>query len=254
MTLKTRIVIKIGTNLLTDKYQRLDLNNMRHLVYQISDLLDTAPHYEFIIVSSGAITSGAKHMNISPDNLAEKQAAASIGQILLFQKYYEFFQSKNICVGQLLVTKDNFKNTEKNKNIMKTINTLLNHNIIPIINENDSVSTEEIQFGDNDQLSAILATNCNANKLILLTNTDGLLDKNKKVVHSLNQIGDKELNLVDQSLTSAHSKGGMKSKLLASKIAMENNIPSIIANGRTENIIQKILNNETIGTFIQANN
>ena len=170
MTLKTRIVIKIGTHLLTDKYQQLDLNNMRHLVYQISNLLIKMPNHECIIVSSGAITCGAKHMNISPDNLAEKQAAASIGQILLFQKYYDFFQSKNICVGQLLLTKDNFEITEKKTNIIKTINTLLKHNIIPIINENDSVSTEEIQFGDNDQLSAILATNCNAHKLILLTN------------------------------------------------------------------------------------
>ena len=93
-----RIVIKIGTNLLTDKHQRLDLNNMRHIVYQISDKLQENSNYEFIIISSGAITSGAKHINISPDNLAEKQAAASIGQILLFQKYYEFFKLKILWV------------------------------------------------------------------------------------------------------------------------------------------------------------
>ena len=90
-----RIVIKIGTNLLTDHHQRLDLNNMRHIVYQIADEIERAPQTEFIIISSGAITSGAKHINISPNNLAQKQAAASIGQILLFQKYYEFFQIKN---------------------------------------------------------------------------------------------------------------------------------------------------------------
>ena len=94
-----RIIIKIGTNLLTDHHQRLDLNNMRSIAYQVSDELQKNPNYEFIIISSGAITSGAKHMNISVDNLAEKQAAAAIGQILLFQKYYEFFQSKSLCKG-----------------------------------------------------------------------------------------------------------------------------------------------------------
>ena len=92
-----RIIIKIGTNLLTDHHQRLDLNNMRSIAYQISEAYQKNPNYEFIIISSGAITSGAKHINISVDNLAEKQAAAAIGQILLFQKYYEFFQSKNVC-------------------------------------------------------------------------------------------------------------------------------------------------------------
>lgn len=245
-----RIVIKIGTNLLTDHHQRLDLNNMRHLTHQIADeyLKDNA--LEFIIVSSGAITSGAKHINISTDNLAEKQAAAAIGQILLYQKYYEFFQSKNICVGQLLVTKDNFNIPEKKQNIKQTIETLLNKKVVPIINENDSVSTEEIQFGDNDQLSAILAQNLNADELIILTNTDGLLDKNQQVIPKLHQITDQELALVEDSMSSIYSKGGMSSKLMASKIALENKINVTIANGRTENIIHAILSNQNVGTKI----
>lgn len=246
-----RIIIKIGTNLLTDNHQRLDLNNMRHLIYQMADEQLKETTYEFIIVSSGAITSGAKHMNITPENLAEKQAAASIGQILLFQKYYEFFQTKNICVGQLLVTKDNFDDPEKKQNINQTINTLLKNNIIPIINENDSVSTEEIQFGDNDQLSAILAKNLSVDHLIILTNTDGLLDENNHVIPLLNNISDNELSLVEDSTSSVFSKGGMKSKLLAAKIALDANIKTTIANGRTENIIHKILSNTTIGTKIQ---
>ena len=245
-----KIIIKIGTNLLTDHHQRLDLNNMRNIVYQIADEIMNNNHYEFIIVSSGAITSGAKHINISPDNLAEKQAAASIGQILLFQKYYEFFQTKNICVGQLLVTKDNFDNTEKNKNIKQTITTLLKNKTIPIINENDSVSTDEIQFGDNDQLSAILAKNIDADKLIILTNTDGLLDNNGHIVKKLTSISESELSYVNDRLSNSTSKGGMTSKLLAAKIALENKIEVTIANGRTENIIHKILSNEPIGTKI----
>jgi glutamate 5-kinase len=246
-----RIIIKIGTNLLTDSHQRLDLNNMRHLIYQVADERLKEYANEFIIVSSGAITSGAKHMNITPENLAEKQAAASIGQILLFQKYYEFFQTKNICVGQLLLTKDNFNDPEKKQNINQTIETLLKNNIIPIINENDSVSTEEIQFGDNDQLSAILAKNLSVDHLIILTNTDGLLDKNNKVIPILKNISEHEFSLVDDSTSTVFSKGGMKSKLLAAKIALDAKIKTTIANGRTENIIHKILSNTPIGTKIQ---
>jgi len=245
-----RIVIKIGTNLLTDQYQRLDLNNMRHIAYQISDIMTTHASFEFIIVSSGAITSGAKHINISPNNLAEKQAAAAIGQILLFQKYYEFFQTKNICVAQLLLTKDNFNNTTKKENIRQTIETLLKKNVIPIINENDSVSTEEIQFGDNDQLSATLAIHLNAKHLILLTNTEGLLDKNNEVIFNLTTIGDKEFELVNDQLNSPNSKGGMTSKLLAAKMAANAGIHVSIANGRTNNIIPSLLFGDPIGTTI----
>ncbi len=244
-----RIVIKIGTNLLTDHHQRLDLNNMRHIVYQIVEKINE--NIQFIIISSGAITSGAKHINIATDNLAEKQAAASIGQILLFQKYYEFFQTKNICVGQLLLTKDNFDDKSKKMNINQTIETLLKHNVIPIINENDSVSTEEIQFGDNDQLSAILATNLRATELIILTNTDGVLDQNGMVIPKINNITDSELNLVDDQMGSPYSKGGMRSKLMAAKIAQLENIKVTIANGRTENIIHTILSDENVGTQIQ---
>ena len=243
-----RIVIKIGTNLLTDHHQRLDLNNMRHIVYQIAEMIND--NIEFIIISSGAITSGAKHVNISTDNLAEKQAAASIGQILLFQKYYEFFQTKNICVGQLLLTKDNFNDKTKKMNINQTIETLLKNNVIPIINENDSVSTEEIQFGDNDQLSAIIATNLKATELIILTNTDGVLDQNGKVISKMKNITDSELNLVDDQMGSPYSKGGMRSKLMAAKIAQLENIKVTIANGRTENIIHAILSDKNIGTQI----
>jgi glutamate 5-kinase len=248
---KQRIVIKIGTNLLTDDHQRLDLNNMRHLVYQIADECLNDPNKEFIIVSSGAITSGAKHINIDTNSLSEKQAAASIGQILLFQRYYEFFQLKGICVGQLLVTKDNFENAVKKQNITQTIGTLLEHKAIPIINENDSVSTDEIQFGDNDQLSAMLAVNVNADQLILLTNTDGVLNKEHNTIPHLSKITDTELDLVDTSGASPYSKGGMRSKLLAAQMATEANINVVIANGRTERVVHKVLNDEAIGTRIK---
>ena len=244
------IVIKIGTNLLTDHHQRLDLNNMRHIVYQLADSLNSQEKHEFIIVSSGAITSGAKHINISPENLAEKQAAASIGQILLFQKYYEFFQAKGLCVGQLLLTKDNFNDSHKKENIKQTIETLLKNNVIPIINENDSVSTEEIQFGDNDQLAATLAVHLNCDKFILLTNTDGVLDRNQQVIPTLTKITENEFKLVNDKMSSIYSKGGMRSKLMAAKTACEAGINVTIANGRAENVIKSILANKSTGTTI----
>jgi glutamate 5-kinase len=246
-----RIIIKVGTNLLTDQNQQLDLNNMRQIVYQICTELHQNNQTEFILVSSGAITSGAKHIDISTHELAEKQAAASIGQILLYQQYYDFFQTKGICVGQLLVTKDNFDDPVKNKNIKLTIETLLHNKVIPIINENDSVSTEEIQFGDNDQLSATLAINMNASELILLTNTDGLLNHNKDVIQELHSIGDTELSMIDSNLVSQYSKGGMKSKLIAAQLAMNAGIVVTIANGRNPTIIRDILSGKPVGTKIK---
>lgn len=250
--LKKRIVIKIGTNLLTDTNQQLDLNNMRNIVNQISTELSESSPYEFIIVSSGAITCGANHINIRPNNLPEQQAVAAIGQILLFQQYFDFFQKNNKRIGQLLVTTDNFEHPQKKLNISQTITTLLSKNVIPIINENDSVSTDEIQFGDNDQLSSILAIHIHASQLIILTNTDGLLDHESNVVPKLSCIGQKELDLVDKSSQSLFSKGGMTSKLLAAKLALANNIPTTIANGRTDRVIHKILTNAPIGTKIST--
>ena len=211
-----RIVIKIGTNLLTDHHQRLDLNNMRHIVYQIVEKINE--NIQFIIISSGAITSGAKHINIATDNLAEKQAAASIGQILLFQKYYEFFQTKNICVGQLLLTKDNFDDKSKKMNINQTIETLLKHNVIPIINENDSVSTEEIQFGDNDQLSAIFfqTSQHDFNKGIYMRHqsTNPFKDGSRKtMVNVLNSIGfgPRQVKVSNTHYSQTHARRLLKS-------------------------------------------
>ena len=164
-----------------------------------------------------------------------------------------FFKLKVIVLDNYFSTKDNFEDNVKEKNIKQTISTLLENNIIPIINENDSVSTEEIQFGDNDQLSAILACHLNADKLIILTNTDGLIGKDNKIIQSLNKITQQELDLVNDDLSSKHSKGGMTSKLMAAKLANENGIEVAIGNGRTENIIQRLLDKQEIGTKIIPN-
>jgi glutamate 5-kinase len=251
MKSKKRILIKVGTNLLTDENQELDLNNMRNIVFQITDILRENKTYEFIMVSSGAITCGAKHINIDPCCVSDQQAAAAIGQILLFKQYYDFFKLKGYCIGQLLLTKENFSNPIRKTNIHQTIQALLTNDMIPIINENDSVATDEIQFGDNDQLSALIAINMDIDQLIILSNIEGLLDANHNVIPELFCIGNNELALVNNAMGSATSKGGMTSKLMAAKMASDAGIPVTLANGRQPNIIDRILNEESVGTRIK---
>lgn len=250
MPSRNRITIKIGTQLLTDKNQQLDLNNMRSLVDQICWSLTNDASRDIIMISSGAITCGARQMQLRPDTVPIKQAAASIGQILLFKHYYDFFQSRGRCVGQLLLTSDCLSNPARKKNILQTIDTLLAHNIIPIINENDSVSTEEIQFGDNDQLSALIAIHARANHLIILTNTDGVLDENGHIIHTLSGIDHHTFNVVNDDMGAPQSKGGMRSKLMAAKIASDAGIPVTIANGREDHVIHNILTHNRVGTTI----
>jgi glutamate 5-kinase len=248
----TRIVLKIGSNLLTDASHRLDVTNMTSLIFQVADYTMHHPDIEFIIVSSGAITSGSRHIQQTLNTLSEKQAAASVGQIILFQQYYELFQQKNRCVGQLLLTKDNFDDSIKTANITTTINTLLLNHVIPIINENDSVSTDEIQFGDNDQLASVLAIEMAADILILLTNVDGLLDDTNTVVQQLSAITSRELGWVDSRLSSSNSRGGMSSKLLAASNALAAGIDVRIGNGRRPTIVADLLEKKGVGTFIDA--
>ncbi len=254
MTGQKIVVVKIGTNSLTTASGRLDLNNLRDVVHQISG---ASQHYDlrFVIVTSGAVTSGAEHMGFSPKTLPEKQAAASVGQILLMQEYAYFFETLGYKTGQILLTKDNFTDTNRQANIKNTMHELLSKNIIPIINENDSISTEEIQFGDNDALSADVAILINASMLILLTDTDGVYDENPKVnanaklITQIPEISDALLEQTGGTL-SPTSKGGMKSKLTSAKRCRDQGIRVVIAGGRQPNVIADILAGSTVGTRI----
>ncbi|MFC1770480.1 glutamate 5-kinase [Candidatus Margulisiibacteriota bacterium] len=252
-------IVKIGTNLLTTHEGNLDLNNLRSLVEQIAREAKNTKQ-KFIIVTSGAITCGSTKMKIKPKNIQEKQAAAAIGQSLLMQEYSRFFSQYEQITGQILLTKDCIDNKIQNKNAKNTICELLKLNIIPIINENDSVATEEIdsRFRDNDALSSYVAKIIKADKLILLTNADGVFtanpEKNKtaKLIKSISKITDELINSSEES-QSSRSKGGMKSKLAAAKEAAASGTEVIIANGRSPNIIHSILKNDYIGTLIPAN-
>lgn len=254
MSEKKIVVVKIGTNSLTTESGRLDLNNLRDIVNQISKTA-TEHNINFVVVTSGAVTSGAEHIGFSPKSLPEKQAAASVGQILLMQEYAYFFETLGFKTGQILLTKDNFTDPNRKANIKNTMAELISRNIIPIINENDSISTEEIQFGDNDALSADVAILVNADMLILLTDTEGVFDdnpklnKSAKLIEQISEISEDLLNQTGGTL-SPTSKGGMKSKLTAAKRCREHGIRVVIAGGREANVISNIVNGQKVGTQI----
>lgn len=255
---KIRAVIKIGTNLLATPEGKLDLNNLRSLVVQICDLIQSE-NMEVAVVTSGAITCGSEWMDLKCETIPEKQAAAAVGQILLMKEYAGFFGMKGFSVGQLLLTRDGLENPILHKNASNTLLTLFKQGVVPIINENDSVSTEEIgpKFGDNDELSCGVAKLIKADWLILLTDIDGLFTGNPKKdiqvkrIARIKKVDDSVLALV-QDEKNSRSRGGMKSKLNAAKEAAESGIDVCIANGRTPHIISSIFSNEKVGTRIEA--
>ncbi len=251
-----RVVLKIGTKLLTTKHGKLDLNNLRQLCFQVTALCDKGD-YEFILVTSGSIICGSESLNINVQTIPEKQAAAALGQILLMKEYYQFFEQRNHKAAQILLTKDGLNNKEKQLNIINTIQTLLKQNVIPIINENDTVATDEIQFGDNDMLSCYVAELVKADYFIILTDQDGIytenptVSKTAKLIPTLTDISD---SMIDKapSTVDTKGKGGIKSKLMAAQFALSKNIPMHIANGFDTTIISDILNKQKVGTCIKA--
>ncbi len=253
--MKDTIVVKVGTKLLVTNDDKLDLNNLRQLVNQLSS---ANSKYNVVLVSSGAIISGSEILGIVPSTIPEKQAAAALGQILLMKEYSHFFEKNNQHTAQILLTKDGFYDETKKENIKNTIHTLLENNIIPIINENDSVATDEIQFGDNDLLSSHVSILLHAKKHIILTDQDGLYtappktNDHAKLISELSSISDKMIADSTESVDQK-GKGGIKSKLMAAQLSTQNGIMTHIANGRNQSVINDILNNKKVGTCIKPN-
>jgi len=248
-----RIVIKIGTNVLTTKTNRLDTSIIEHLVEQITHLIKKEKK-EIIIVSSGAISSGMQVLNWKkkPTQINELQAVASIGQGKLMGTYERIFKEEGINVGQILLTRDIFMNQKRAKIAKETILTLLKHKIVPIVNENDSVAIEEIKFGDNDILSSYVANLIEADILILITNVDGLyknyLDKKGGVIREIKDI-EKLKNISSLEKTSKKGTGGMKSKVSAAKYVTGKGIYCLILNGKKMWNIKKAFKGEKTGTI-----
>jgi len=240
------IVIKIGSNVLTDARSRLDKQSFRRIAGQIKKLYKQ--HKRLIIVSSGAITCGTERLKIDHKQrtIPQKQAAAAVGQSLLMNYYTKYLRP--IPVGQVLLTAFAMSNKERAQNLRNTIDQLLKMRVIPVINENDSVVVDEIKFGDNDTLSAQVAALLNADKLIIMTDIDGLYDSNPRQNESaqLVRVVDKitpEIVKMAGGAGTHKGTGGMFSKVQAAKLAAEAGIETYLVNGYRKNILFDALNN-----------
>jgi glutamate 5-kinase len=250
---KKRIVVKIGTSSLTYQNGRLNFQRIEKLAYVLSAVRKKG--IQVTLVSSGAIGVGAGRLGMSerPVELARKQALAAIGQAELIKIYQKFFSDYDQVVAQVLLTKDVISNSVRHRNAKSTIERLLEMEIIPIINENDTISTYEIEFGDNDTLSAIVAKLIRSDLLIMLSDIDGLysidprISDEAQIIHTVTEITPELENLANGAGTS-FSTGGMKTKLAAAKICTGENIDVVITNGSVPEIIFSILDGKEVGT------
>lgn len=247
------LVIKLGTRILTlHKTNRLNESRIKSIVSQVSKLLSRG--YKILIVSSGAIGAGMGVLGLTsrPQSLPKLQACAAIGQSELMKIYSKFFKNNNHIVAQVLLTQEDLSSRVRYLNAKNTLFTLLHSGIIPIINENDTVSTDEIRFGDNDRLSSLVASLVEASKLIILTDVGNLYrydsHKNKIPLYHINRIS-KEIEDLAGETPSGVGMGGMITKIQAAKIATESGIACHIANGKSKNILLKITKDERIGTL-----
>ncbi len=235
------IVIKVGSSLFYSKKESLDIERLSEIVSQITFLLKKE-NRKIIIVSSGAIALGMDILGLKsrPKDLPYLQAAAAIGQNVLMDSYGYFLKKSGINSAQILLTWDDFNDRRRYLNAKNTLLTLLKLGSVPIINENDTVSTEEIKFGDNDRLSALVAALISADLLVILSDVDGLLDHEKKVIPVVD-----EINSQIKSLACPTAKrtcvGGMITKIEAAKICVDSGIPCVIANGQKKEIILSVL-------------
>jgi len=244
------IVVKVGTRLLTDENSGIKLDVINSLVEDIAFFRN---RYRFIIVSSGAIGLGRKLLGVSKHSLSisEKQALASIGQVKLMDIYANAFSKYSLKVAQILITERDIIERKSFVNAQNTVKTLLNWGVIPIVNENDTVAIDEIRFGDNDKLSALIANLVGADVLIILTTVDGLLDNNGDRVPFVRWVDDKVLSFVKDKF-SKFSVGGMSSKLEAVSLMLKVGTMAFIANGGKRNIVRRLLFGEDEGTLFYA--
>jgi glutamate 5-kinase len=248
-----RVVIKIGSRVLVQRTGRPDRRRMRELVRQVANLHGAGR--EIVVVSSGAIGSGIEALGWSkrPSSLKLLQMAAAVGQSRLMAAYDELFSAHGIRIGQILLTHEDLRHRMRHLNAQATMETLLAHRVIPIVNENDVVAIDEIKFGDNDLLAALTALLIQADALILLTTVDGFRAPagagRTRRVPALAGVSEKELSMA-LGKGSELSTGGMASKLQSAGMVAENGIPVVIANGRRAGALEDALAGRDVGTVI----
>ena len=252
-----RIVVKVGTSTLTYPTGHLNIRKIERLVKCISDLQNSGK--EIILVSSGAVSAGLGKMGYHPTKMTieEKQAAAAVGQCELINMYNEKFGFYGHKIAQVLLTKDVVDDPNRRHNAQMTFSVLISQHCIPIVNENDTVSNEQLKFGGNDTLSAIVAILCDADLVINLTDIDGLFDKDPrtnddaKLISVVENLDEETFNFAGGAGTS-RGTGGMLAKLEAAKMCIESGIPMIISNGANPEILYNIMENNYKGTFFSA--
>ncbi|MBN1786629.1 MAG: glutamate 5-kinase [Candidatus Methanofastidiosa archaeon] len=247
-------VIKLGTSLITDvNTNEIRIETLNSLTDQIARIKDDK---SIVIVSSGAIGLGLHSLGElrRPKEMAKKQAAAAVGQNILMNLYEKLFNKRQITIAQVLLTKDGISEEKGYINARNTIQTLLDYGVIPIINENDTIATEEIQFGDNDNLASYVAELVQAEMLILLTDTDGLYTGDPTIYESakkfeiITEITEEICNSANGT-KGACSVGGMQSKIEAAKRALASNVPVMIASGFEKDVLFKIYEGKKCGTL-----
>ncbi|AOR22255.1 glutamate 5-kinase [Clostridium taeniosporum] len=258
-----RIVVKVGTSTLTYDNGNIHLRRIEKLTRVLSDIVNSGK--EVVLVTSGAIGVGVSKLKLKekPKSIREKQAVASVGQCELMHIYSKFFGEYSHTVGQVLLTRDVIEDDHIRENVCNTFETLIENKIIPIVNENDTVSIDEIEnivrFGDNDNLSAIVATLVKADLLIILSDIDGFYDsdprsnKDAKLLRIVEKITP-ELESCAGGAGSNLGTGGMVTKLTAAKTAVASNVDMILANGSDPSIILNVLDGEDVGTLFIGKN
>ena len=249
-----RIVIKIGTSTIIETSGKVNIWNLEKIAKVVSDL--HKQNREVVIVSSGAIGMGASKFNFQkkPQSLAEKQAMAAIGQGLLMHMYENIFSKYGITVAQMLLTRNDFEDSIRQKNTLNTFNALFKYNTIPIVNENDTVAVEEIVYGDNDTLSAVVSILIKADLLIMLSDTDGLYtgdirkDKEAKKISLVEDI-DEKIESCASGVGSNFGTGGMKTKISAAKMTTVQGIKVVIIKGEEPEQIKDIIQGKNPGTI-----
>jgi len=249
-----KMVIKIGSSSLTLKTGGLDRANIEKFVNEVSSLAKRG--IEVMIVTSGAIAAGLEDLNISkkPQEITLLQAAASIGQVELMKLYGDLFSKNGLKIGQILLTQEDTTRREQYLNIRNTIRNLIDLGVIPLINENDSAAVDEIKFGDNDELAALVSVLAEADVLVILTDIEGMYDKNPrtsrdaKLISYIDRI-DKNIESAAGGIGSTYGIGGMESKIKAAKICSFSGIKTIIADSRRINVLDEILAGKNVGTF-----
>ena len=238
--MKKRIVVKIGSNALTRPDGRLDVTRMSALVDQIAWLRQH--DYEVILVSSGAVACGRRELDVSHelDSVEQRQLFSALGQAKLIGLYYDLFREYHIHVGQVLTMRENFKPGEQYRNQQACMQVMLENGVLPIVNENDTVSVTELMFTDNDELSGLIAKMMKADTLVLLSNIDGIFtgnpaDPQSKLINEV--MPGTDLSVYIQTEKSSAGRGGMQSKYATATSIQQSGIRVIIANGKRENIL-----------------